>query len=156
MSAKVSTSFRCSFSMERNAGKVYRDVFGLLVLFGGISRKVHFILIISRLSAIFLVFFKCDLGQFQWICTFTDEDFLINLVEKMQCVMQRFSLVVIHVVVVVVVVILTLFDVVVVAVVLLAVFKLVYGRIRYWIIVSLLNMIGSIYIYLISVKTKYF
>ena len=45
----------------------------------------------------------------------------------MQCVMQRFSLVVIHVVVV----ILTLFDVVVVAVVLLAVFKLVYGRIRY-------------------------
>lgn len=128
MFAKVSTSFRCSFSMERNAGKVYRDVFGLLVLFGGISRKVHFILIISRLSAIFLVFFKCDLGQFQWICTFTDEDFLINLVEKMQCVMQRFSLVVIHVVVVV---ILTLFDVVVVAVVLLAVFKLVYGRIRY-------------------------
>ena len=66
----------------------------------------------------------------------------------MQCVMQRFSLVVIHVVVVVVVVILTLFDVVVVAVVLLAVFKLVYGRIRYWIIVSLLNMIGSIYIYI--------
>ena len=132
MSAKVSTSFRCSFSMERNSGKVYRDVFGLLVLFGGISRNVHFILIISRLSAIFLVFFKCDLGQFQWICTFTDEDFLINLVEKMQCVMQRFSLVVIHVVVVVVVVvILTLSDVVVVAVVLLAVFKLVYGRIRY-------------------------
>ena len=116
--------------MERNAGKVYRDVFGLLVLFGGISRNVHFILIILRLSAIFLVFFKCDLGQFQWICTFTDEDFLITLVEKMQCVMQRFSLVVVHVVVVVVVV-LTLFDVVVVAVVLLAVFKLVYGRIRY-------------------------
>ena len=48
----------------------------------------------------------------------------------MQCVMQRFSLVVIHVVVVVVVV-LTLSDVVVVAVVQLAVFKLVYGRIRY-------------------------
>ena len=46
----------------------------------------------------------------------------------MQCVMQRFSLVVIHVVVVVV---LTLSDVVVVAVVQLAVFKLVYGRIRY-------------------------
>jgi len=42
----------------------------------------------------------------------------------MQCVMQRFSLVVIHVVVVV---ILTLFDVVVVTVVLLAVFKLMYG-----------------------------
>ena len=74
--------------------------------------------------------FKCDLGRFQWICNCTDEDFLITLVEKMQCVMQRFSLVVIHVVVVVVVV-LTLSDVVVVAVVQLAVFKLVYGRIRY-------------------------
>lgn len=42
----------------------------------------------------------------------------------MQCVMQGFSLVVIHVVVVVIV---TVFDVAVVAVVLLAVFKLVYG-----------------------------
>lgn len=53
LSTKVSTSFRRSFSMERNAGKVYRDVFGFLVLFGGISRNVHLILIILRLSAIF-------------------------------------------------------------------------------------------------------
>lgn len=54
LSTKVSTSFRRSFSMERNAGKVYRDVLGLLVLFGGISRNyVHFILIILGLSAIF-------------------------------------------------------------------------------------------------------
>ena len=38
----------------------------------------------------------------------------------------------------------TVFDVV--AVVLLAVYEHVYSRIRYWIIVSLLNMIVSIYI----------
>ena len=53
LSTKVSNSLRRSFSMERNAGKVYRDVFGLLILFGGISRNVHFILIILRLSATF-------------------------------------------------------------------------------------------------------
>lgn len=53
LSTKVSTSSRRSFSMERNAGKVYRDVLGLLVLFGGISLNVHFILIILGLSAIF-------------------------------------------------------------------------------------------------------
>lgn len=41
LSTKVSTSFRHSFSIERNAGKVYRDVLGFLVLFFGTSRNVH-------------------------------------------------------------------------------------------------------------------
>ena len=36
----------------------------------------------------FLVFFKFDLGQFQGIWSFTGEDFLITLVEKMAHVLD--------------------------------------------------------------------